>query len=381
MPTLKFAIFPTQGSILPYILDDIKIALEKKNHSVKYFPLEPGSYQFSEPIAQKFCTEFKPDYVLMVGKNGFATPPGYTCHFFEAKQIPYVSLNFDFPYTLLTDGPDTHPYLKTIFIWDRYYVDLFKKAGFSNVHYLPLATHPERFKSGQVNQTFEISFAGTIDEEKIIQEKIRSLSGAEQKMVTEIIQGYLANPTPLIEWVADTLTRGSQTDRPLRTPQFHSLYYIAESKLNTMIRKQTLQKIAAVHPITLFGNTAWQHIHYQNLTLQPPVLYPEMGWLYRASKVNLNITAPQLVQTINQRVFDIGANQGFVLTDYREGLFEYFDQNDIVCYRSKDEMLDQLAFYHQNSAARDEKTQRLHHAVLKQHTWDNRINTLLEGLK
>ncbi|HAR62947.1 MAG: hypothetical protein DKM50_04040 [Candidatus Margulisiibacteriota bacterium] len=374
MRPLKLVFFPTLGGVLPSILDDIKNALEKSGHITAYFPLLMPGHCFDYQIAIDFCESFKPDYVFMIGTNGFISFPETGTYFFEEQQIPYISLNFDFPYIFLCDNSHSYQYLKAIIIWDKYYVSLFKKAGFENVYYMPLATNPERFIPRQLNKMMDLSFVGFVENEKVLNSRLRELSFQDQACCDWAIKTYLKEQYPnLYEIVAGYLCEEFHISKISDYPNYRDIYYIAESKLNTLLRKQIIHRMSSHFHVTVFGNKIWENINNDKLKLKPSVTYDTLPIVYSQSKINLNITAPQLVTTINQRMFDIGATRNFVLSDYREGLFEYFDEGEFVVYHDKKDLFDKATYYLKHDMSRDIIAEKLYQKVLSCHTWAHRV--------
>jgi len=72
----------------------------------------------------------------------------------------------------------------------------------------------------------------------------------------------------------------------------------------------------------------------------------EMPLVFKESKINLNITIDSIATAIPQRALDIMACGGFLLSDYREDLAQYYiDEEECVIYRSIEELVDKADFY------------------------------------
>jgi spore maturation protein CgeB len=85
---------------------------------------------------------------------------------------------------------------------------------------------------------------------------------------------------------------------------------------------------------------------------------------------------------VNQRVFDVPAAGGFLLTDYKAQLPELLELGkEIVCYRDPDEIPDLIRFYLKHSRAREEIISRGRRRILAEHTYVHRLQTMVETIR
>lgn len=107
--------------------------------------------------------------------------------------------------------------------------------------------------------------------------------------------------------------------------------------------------------------------------------------IYNAAKINLNLHSSSYHYGINPegdfvnpRTFEIAACTGFQLLDDRSDLINLFKVNEeIIVFKSLDEMKEQIEFYLQNSDLRDVIAQRSYQRVLSEHTIEHRMQELL----
>ena len=79
----------------------------------------------------------------------------------------------------------------------------------------------------------------------------------------------------------------------------------------------------------------------------------EMPKAFYVSKINLNITSRSIDSGIPQRVFDIMASGGFVLTNYQPELEEYFEiGKDLEVFHDLDELMEKVDYYLAHEEAR-----------------------------
>jgi spore maturation protein CgeB len=118
----------------------------------------------------------------------------------------------------------------------------------------------------------------------------------------------------------------------------------------------------------LIGNAAptWPDIDYRN----------EIGRIYRAIDININITSCQMPTAVNQRVFDVPLCDGFIINDHQPDLDELFASDETVMYRSKEELIAKIGFFSAHETERAAIAQKARTRVLAQHTYSHRIASL-----
>ena len=107
----------------------------------------------------------------------------------------------------------------------------------------------------------------------------------------------------------------------------------------------------------------------------------EMPLIFSRSKINLNITAKTIQTGIPQRVFDVLACGGFLLSNYQEELFEHFvPGEDLDVYSSKEELLDKINFYLSHETERISIARHGYEKCIKQHSVNVRLNQILQSV-
>ena len=99
-------------------------------------------------------------------------------------------------------------------------------------------------------------------------------------------------------------------------------------------------------PSYLHGLAANQQIQQPNITYYPATTnYAETRDLYARSKINLNITSLQFDQAVINRVIDVAAAGGFVLTDWKADLMKLTSVAEQISYRSLEELNSKINYY------------------------------------
>ena len=85
---------------------------------------------------------------------------------------------------------------------------------------------------------------------------------------------------------------------------------------------------------------------------------------------------------VNQRVFDVPAAGGFLLTDFREQLAECFEPGrEMVCYQEPGELPELAEFYLKRPELRARLARRARRRVLAEHTYRHRVAAMVETLR
>jgi SAM-dependent methyltransferase len=101
------------------------------------------------------------------------------------------------------------------------------------------------------------------------------------------------------------------------------------------------------------GDTAYIHgldrnlvINKENIKYYPPKHSDnEVQQIYQTSQINLNITSLQFDDAVINRVIDVAAVGGFVLTDWRSGLEVLTGVHREISYKSIEELNEKIAYY------------------------------------
>lgn len=122
-------------------------------------------------------------------------------------------------------------------------------------------------------------------------------------------------------------------------------------------------------PAYLHGLTSNQRIEKPTVRYSPAIEnYSETQTVYANSKINLNITSLQFDTAVINRVIDIGAAGGFVLTDWKSDLEKITSVAQAISYRTLDELNHKIDYYlhPDHEPERLELAEALHQDV-KQH--------------
>ncbi len=104
-----------------------------------------------------------------------------------------------------------------------------------------------------------------------------------------------------------------------------------------------------------------------------------MPLVFNQSRINLNMTIPNIQTGIPLRVWDILSCGGFLLTDFRIELMDYFTPGkEIDIFEDIEELQDKTGFYLSHDSIRNKIASNAYNKVSKQHTCQDRIMAILE---
>lgn len=354
---------------------------------------EMASTTFVEQLL-KAAVEFQPDAVLTLNHLG-VDREGVLMELLHKLQLPLASWFVDNPHLIL------HLYHKlvspwaSIFTWDVDNISSLKAMGFEHVFYLPLATDPQRFALQAQTQApaawrSRVSFVGNSMLYKV---------GARLK------KGRLSRP--LLTSFKQTATRFGQSDeRSVRTflqslPDQGTLLqaYAAlpdnESRLTyetaltweatRQYRTQCVEQLLPFRPL-IVGDPGWRIVFKKQAAQvrlhEELAYYDQLPLFYPCSEINFNCTSKQMKGAVNQRIFDVPATGGFVLTDWREQMDNLFEPHTEIAYYEEAEQVPELIHYYlDHPQERTRIAQAARRRILAEHTWQHRLQTLLEHLR
>ena len=107
--------------------------------------------------------------------------------------------------------------------------------------------------------------------------------------------------------------------------------------------------------------------------------WSEMPKVFRASKINLNFTIPNIKSGIPLRIWDGLGSGGFLLTNYQAELPYYFEEGrDLVCFDGVDDLREKVGYYLTHEDERQEIARNGYEKVREKHSYIERIQTILD---
>ena len=310
--------------------------------------------------------------------------------------MKYVSWVYDCPYIHVY----SYTVLNTcnyIFLFDYALYSELKGGGIDTVYYLPLAVNEKRLsaiKCGvrETSKYFgDVSFVGSLytEQKHRIYEKFQDIAPYARGYLDGIIQaqlrvqGYNFLQELLSDDILEELQKAYPTDpnsESAMTPEAIYADYVLARQVTAIERKEILQLLALKHKVYLYT--------YDKSVSIPGVVnkgkidyYDDMPYVFMNSKINLNITLRSIKTGIPLRALDIMGSGGFLLTNYQEEMFEYFEADkDFVYYTDYADLKDKAAYYLEHDQERQEIAHNGCEKVRKYHNLRRRMEEILEVL-
>ena len=156
--------------------------------------------------------------------------------------------------------------------------------------------------------------------------------------------------------------------------------YVLNRRVTALERREILELLGEQFAMVLYTND--REVAIPGVENRGPVDYYEgMPYVFRQSKINLNITLRSIKTGIPLRVWDILGNGGFLLTNYQQELFEYFvPDEDFVYYTDYADLVKKVEYYLEHEEERCRIAANACEKVRSEHTFRKRFEIIFEVL-
>lgn len=336
-------------------------------------------------------TRFQPDFVFTINHLG-VDREGVLIDLLEKIELPLASWFVDNPMLILAMYDKLISPITSIFTWDHDNIPALKEMGFTHVEYLSLGTDTARFvppgKKFRQNPDWQadVSFVGN--------SMLRKVASRLEKIV---VPNTLVDNLPV---AAAAFGESSERSIPAFLQQcFPQLFQAYESiphaenrlgyqaaltwEATRQYRFSCVQAMFPFQPL-IVGDTGWEDLIPASVIWKKHSelnYYTDLPLFYPCSKINFNCTSKQMKGAVNQRVFDVPAAGAFLLTDYREQVENLFEPGkEIICYHSPEEAEELIARYLNNPAERKKIAEAAYKRILREHSYEHRVRTLIEAM-
>jgi spore maturation protein CgeB len=372
-----------------FLIPEVLRAFRRLGHEVGLLSFdkrrEPGEEVLRRILGR--LTEFRPDLLFTINHLG-VDREGVLMQCLERLRVPLVSWFVDSPALILELYAGGGRDLTFIFSWDPTYIPRVRALGFVHVHPLPLATDPDIFRPRDQGAAGScrcpVSFVGNSLTRPVAQKLARLPRDEEFRAVFQgLTASYRRRPyrdldTVLKEEGLAAHPRVASLTDPERVELEAALIWAAtrDYRLDCVLRLRPFQPV-------IYGDPGWRELVGPPFRLRPEVgYYDGLPRVYRESEINFNATSLQMKAAVNQRVFDVPAAGGFLLTDFREQLAEVLEPGrEVICYRQPEEIPELVRYYLKHPGQRRRLIQAARSRVLSEHTYLHRVQTMVAHLR
>lgn len=366
-----------------YIASDIVESFKDNGIDCKVYKYCLADKNHDEVFEKDFMKEIKSCSYSAVFSVNYFPVVAECCH---RCNIKYVSWSYDNPLNVINIEETLGYGTNYVFLFDRLQAEQYISKGYSNVFHLPLAVNARRLKRVTLSDaeyreySSEISFVGNL---------YSSMLGAYMNPMNEYqkgfidgicnaqghIYGYYMIDAMLTDDFMDSIQRQYkrvQPDTQFVLPK-EALSYAMAAEVTRKERLAILGVLSNHYKVNLYskeGIDGFAKINHKGVC----DYFSEMPKVFKASKINLNITLKILQSGIPLRTLDIMGAGGFVLSNYQPELAENFvNDEEVVMYDSIEDAFDKASFYLTHDDIRKTIADRANKKVLEEYDYDIRL--------
>lgn len=370
---------------------DIPRALDTLGYDVYRGSMGIHAQGFRVNESRKIAAAIDKWHIHYVISYDFAESIAQAC--FETG-IPYISWIYDAPQKELYTHYALYPG-NYIFVFDKGQRERLLEIGIKNVFHVPLAILPEKIACSlqNVKQEYraDISFVGQLYDVSPTERLIQSADETIQKQVQECVDACL------LKWDEETHLHGklgeesvsffSQMDTndpqkkyPYITEQFYYEAAVISRMLANRERIAILNTLAEEYNVDFYTKEKDLSKISSKVHVMPPVEYDtEISAIYYQTKININVTLHCIETGASQRIFDVMAAGGFLISNYQQELEELFVPGDeIVLFHNMDELLELVHYYMEHEEERKRIAENGKRKVLALHNYAERLDQIID---
>lgn len=384
-----------------YNQKDIEDTFLLSGNNIVLLPGRTTGIEYNPEYTDMVIEEIKDQECDMLFSVNFFPVLAQACH---ETSTPYVCWNCDSPLLAMYNNSVFYE-TNFIFTFDYSNYEEFKKLGVKHIYHLPLAANTGHFNNVLKNKSilpsfkYDISFIGSLYEKNSFDNIAPGLPDylcgyfdgvlyAQLQVSGGNLLEKLLTPDicELLEEITD-YKKSPDSFAGIRT-LFSTT--VLGFKAASMQRRSNLNRLSAYLRNKEFnGRECFLHLFTGSSTDGLPLVkchrpvdyYTEMPVIFHESRINLNMTIPDIKTGIPLRIWDITGCGGFLMTDYRIELMDYFiPDRDIVLFEDSSELTDKAAFYLSHDSIRNKISQNAYNKVSSMHTLKNRIGQILNTI-
>ena len=375
-----------------YNYKDIKHTFEKLGYEIKEVWQDLLNYDVDEEFAGILKGMIKAETFEFVFTVNYFPLISNVC---QECGILYVCWSCDNPLISMYHK-SVFNNVNRIFLFDLTNVEEFRGMGAEHIYHLPLAVDCNRidylFSQTGANHSFEneVCFVGSLYEKnsydkleysfpdylrgyfEALMEAQRDLQGVNiiDRMLTPEILMELENYYQLEK------SEDSLSDLNLIFSVTTLGFKIAEKQ-----RRRILIDLSKNHDVSIYTNSNTKDLLRVNYKGSVDY-WSKMPLVFRDSKINLNMTIPNIKSGVPLRVYDIMGAGGFCLTNFQAELpMQFENEKHLVWYYSNEDLYEKVDYY----LTHDEERKRIAMAgsefTKENCTYEIRLKKLLDTIK
>ncbi len=303
------------------------------------------------------------------------------------KDIVHINWFVDDPFFLETMYaiPLTPSHNRIDFVSDRGYVQKLRERGFS-AHFLPLATDPALFTPRNQSERYQhrICFVGNSYKEEF-DGFLTTLNIDLEPYISgikKILDTYSTNTHLSLDQAIETMLTHYPT---LSFVQHSQTIFLSKFFIGYMFRKQLITNLCTHYPdCMVFGDALWTEIIPRHQVSTAVGYYINLCQTYQSTAINIDINRTVIRDGFTQRIFDCSACGSAIITSSKPCVEEFFETSgpsqDMVMFTDAESFMDLTRYYLAHEKERQTIALRAQKKVCSLHTYDHRINSLMQAL-
>lgn len=335
--------------------EDMIENLEAMGHKVKRIPFDDDTLNQGQ-IEMLILAE--PSSCDLVFSFNYYPQVSQAC---KKQGLIYVAWVYDSPhiqlfsYTIINE-------CNFVFVFDFALYRELHNLGIKTVYYLPLAVNTIRMKRldnvrlEPASCWREVAFVGSLYSERKhrLYDKFQALPEYYKGYLEGLIEaqknvyGYNFLQELLHEDVVKEMQKvyptNPNSDYVLSPKAIYTDYVLAR-QITALERTECLERLSNIAKVSLFTHDKTAQFG-RIINYGPCDYYDDVPYIFRTTRINLNITLRSIKTGIPLRVLDIMGNGGFLITNYQAEMLQYFEPDEeFVYYSDVDELCDKVHYY------------------------------------
>lgn len=371
-----------------YNYKDIKFTFQKMGYEVEEVYQDLLNYDVDFEFAERLKGLIKNDVFDFVFTVNYFPLISNVC---QECGILYVCWSCDNPLISMYHKSVFND-VNRIFLFDLTNVEEFKGMGVGNVYHLPLAVDTDRldylFSHTNEQGLFqnEISFVGSLYEknsydkmEFSLPEYLRGYFEATMEAQKDL-QGINIIDRMLTPEILMELQNYFELEKSEDSLSDLNLIFSVTTlgfKIAQKQRRSILIELSKHYDTSIYTNSNTNDL--LRVKYKGSVDYfGEMPLVFNGSKINMNMTIPNIKSGVPLRIYDILGARGFCISNFQAELPMFFEnEKHLVWYYNQQDLLDKVAYYMKHDSEREVIALNGYNYVKENCTYEKRVNDLL----
>jgi spore maturation protein CgeB len=338
-------------------------------------PLHPVTEQIRQ--ATQVLETYGCSALITINEGGIDTG-GILWEFIELKGIVHVNWSVDDPFyeeIILTKKfrPSNRRF---DFVSDKGYVEPMRERGY-HAYFLPLAVDTSIFSPADPSaKEHDIVFVGN-SYLYHMNDMLKTCPGFIDTLAPflgKVVRYYNDNVAYDVE---DAIAKALHSVKLPRDLTFEKAHYIAKHTAGYLARKQMILFLVKKYPgFKVFGESGWLN-DLPAERLFTAKYYDGLCDVYRKAKIAIDINRMVIRNGFTQRVFDVPASGGFLITSSKPVVNEYFETSgpnqELAAFKSLKDITDLIDYFLIHDDKRLAIAERGMQKVVSNHTYNHRI--------